>query len=122
MAFPFSPVSTQTWLAMNAIISYDTIVGLLANPPCLDPCPNFFNLCALQTHFARALKKVPCPQSAVNGWAVAVLASAMYALINTTAFHWNISPQSTVPIFPEHFVTQADGTQELCFHTLARKF
>jgi hypothetical protein len=96
---------------MNAIISYDTIVGLLANPPSLDPRPNFFNLRALQSHFARALKKVPCPQSAVNGWVVAVLAPALYALINTNAFHWNISPQSTVPIFPVRFVTQADGTQ-----------
>jgi hypothetical protein len=35
----------------------------------------------------------------------------MYALINTTAFHWNISSQSTVPVFPARFVTQADGTQ-----------
>jgi hypothetical protein len=96
---------------MNAIISFDTIVGLLANPPCLDPRPNFFNLHALQTHFAWALKKVPCPQSAVNGWAGGVLAPAMYALINTTAFHWNISPQSTVPVFLARFVTQADGTQ-----------
>jgi hypothetical protein len=32
---------------MNAIISYDMIVGLLANPPCIDPHPNFFNLRAL---------------------------------------------------------------------------
>jgi hypothetical protein len=35
----------------------------------------------------------------------------MYALINTTTFHWDISPQSTVPVFPARFVTQADGTQ-----------
>ncbi len=32
---------------MNAIISYDTIISLLANPPSLDPHPNFFNLHAL---------------------------------------------------------------------------
>jgi hypothetical protein len=52
---------------MNAIISYVTIVGVLANPPTIDPRPNFFNLRALRNHFARALKKVPCPQSGVNG-------------------------------------------------------
>jgi hypothetical protein len=52
---------------MNAIISYDTIVGLLANPRTIDPRPNFFNLRALQNNFARALKKVLCPQSGVNG-------------------------------------------------------
>ncbi len=46
---------------MNAIISYNTIVGLLANPPTVDSCPNFFNLRALQNHFTLALKKVPCP-------------------------------------------------------------
>jgi hypothetical protein len=47
VAFSSFPVSIQTWLAMNVIISYDIITGLLANPPCLDPRPNFFNLCAL---------------------------------------------------------------------------
>ncbi len=80
---------------MIAIISYDTIVGLLPNPPTIDPGPNFFNLRALQNHFARALKKVLCPQSGVNGWAGAVLAPAMYALLNNAAFHWNIS---TTPV------------------------
>jgi hypothetical protein len=32
---------------MNAIISYDMIISLLANPPSLDPHLNFFNLHAL---------------------------------------------------------------------------
>ncbi len=95
---------------MNAIISYDTIVGLLANPPTIDPRPNFFNLRALQNHFARALKKVPCPQSGVNGWAGAVLAPAMYALINNATFHWNIST-TAVPKFPPQYVVNDDGTQ-----------
>jgi hypothetical protein len=94
---------------MNAIISYDTIVGLIANPPTIDPRPNF-NLCALQNHFVRALKKVPCPQSGVNGWAGAVLAPAMYALINNAAFHWNIST-TPVPEFPPQHVVNDDGTQ-----------
>jgi hypothetical protein len=62
-------------------------------------------------HFARALKKVPCPQSAVNGWASAVLVPAMYALIDTNPFNWNINPRTAVPDFPAHFATLPDGTQ-----------
>jgi hypothetical protein len=95
---------------MNAIISYDTIMSLLANLPSLDPRPNFFNLHALRTHFARALKKVPCPQSAVNGWASAVLAPAIYALIGTNPFNWRINPRTAVPDFLAHFATLPDGT------------
>ena len=95
---------------MNAIISYNTIVGLLANPPTIDPRPNFFNLRALRNHFARALKKVPCPQSGVNGWAGAVLAPAMYALIDNNPFHWNIST-TPVPEFPPRHIVLDDGTQ-----------
>ena len=76
---------------MDATIAYDTVVGLLANPPSLGSRPNFFNLRELRLHYARALKKVPCPQSAINGWSGAVLSPAMYALIDTTPFHWNIS-------------------------------
>ena len=93
---------------MNATISYDTVVSLLANPPSLDPHPNFFNLCALRTHFARALKKVPCPQLAAKGWAGAVLTPAMYALIDTNPFNWRINPRMVVPDFPACFPTLPD--------------
>jgi hypothetical protein len=96
---------------MNAIISFDRIISLLANPPSLDPHPNFFNLHALQTHFARALKKIPCPKSAVNGWAGAFLAPAMYAFIDTNPFNWNINPRTAVPDFPARFATLPNGTQ-----------
>ncbi len=83
---------------MDTTITYDTIVGLLANLPSIDPHPNFFNLRNLRMHFAQALKKIPCPQSSVNGWAGAVLSPAMYALINPTPIHWNITTTS-VPEF-----------------------
>jgi hypothetical protein len=96
---------------MNAIIIYDMIMSLLANPPSLDPRPNSFNLCALRTQLARALKKVPCPQSAVNGWVGAVLAPAMYALIDTNPFNWNINPRTAVPDFLARFATLPNGTQ-----------
>ena len=94
---------------MDATIAYDTVVGLLANPPSLGSRPNFFNLRELRLHYARALKKVPCPQSAINGWAGAVLSPAMYALIDTTAFHWNVST-SAIPVFPARYVQLDDGT------------
>ena len=94
---------------MDATIAYDTVVGLLANPPSLGSRPNFFNLRELRLHYARALKKVPCPQSAINGWSGAVLAPAMYTLIDTSRFHWNISAPP-IPEFPARFVQNDDGT------------
>ena len=51
---------------MYTTISYVTIIGLLANPPSIDPCTNFFNLRDLHTHFAQALKKILYPQSGVK--------------------------------------------------------
>jgi hypothetical protein len=94
---------------MDTTITYDTILGLLANPPSLGSRPNFFNLRELRLHYARALKKGPCPQSAINGWSGAVLAPAMYALIDTRPFHWNISAP-TIPQFPARFILNDDGT------------
>jgi hypothetical protein len=63
---------------MNTVISYDVVWTLLANPPSINPRPNFFNIRELRKHFAKALKKIPCPQSAVNGWAGAVMSPEMY--------------------------------------------
>ncbi len=71
---------------MDTIIEYDTVIALLANPPSLNPRPNFFNLHKVRIHFARALKKLPCPQLAVNGWSGAVISLPMYALIDMTPF------------------------------------
>ncbi len=109
--FPFlSILLTILASIMDTTISYDTIVGLLANPPSIDPRPNFFNLRELRTHFARALKKIPCPQSGVNGWAGAILSLAMYTLIDTTPFHWNITT-TPVPEFPLRYAATMDGSQ-----------
>ncbi len=108
--FPFlSSLLTILASTMDTTITYDTIVGLLANLPSIDPCPNFFNLGNLRTHFSLALKKIPCPQSSVNGWAGAVLSPAMYALINPTPFHWNIT---TTPVseFPLRYAATTDGS------------
>ena len=94
---------------MDATIAYDTILGLLANPPGLGSRPYFFNLRELCLHYARALKKIPCPQSAVNGWSGAVMSPAMYALVDTRSFTWNITT-SPIPEFPAQFSTNASGT------------
>jgi hypothetical protein len=85
---------------MDNIISYDAVWTLLANPPSLNPRPNFFNICTLQNHFAKALKKIPCPQSAVNGWAGAVTSPEMFTLIDPNPFHLNIDPITSTPAYP----------------------
>ena len=66
----------------------------------LDPRPNFFNLRKILTHFARAPKKLLCPQSAVNGWYGAVMPPPMYALVDGTPFDFNITPATNVVEFP----------------------
>ena len=92
---------------MDSIISYDSVKVLLVNPPSIEPRPNFFNLQALRTHFARALKRIPCPQSGVDGWAGAIMSPEMYALIDPNAFHLNIATQTTTPDYPD--VLDANG-------------
>jgi hypothetical protein len=92
-----------TKTSMDTVITYDTIKALVANPPSLGNHPNFFNLHTLLSHFARALKRITCPQSTVNGWAGMVLTPAMYALINPKPFNLKLLmlPTSTgVPEFP----------------------
>jgi hypothetical protein len=88
---------------MNTVISYDAVRTLLANPPSINPCPNFFNIRELRKHFAKALKKIPCPQSAVNGWAGAVMSPEMYALIDQNVFHLHIAPTTTTPAYLNKF-------------------
>ena len=73
---------------MNTVVSYDAVRTLLVNSPSINPRPNFFNIRELRSHFAKALKKIPCPQSAVNGWAGAVMSPEMYALIDQNTFHF----------------------------------
>jgi hypothetical protein len=84
----------------DTIITYDAVQTLLANPPSLNPCPNFFNIRELRSHFARAPKKIPCPQSPVNRWARAVMSSEMYILIDPNLFHLNIAPTTAISAYP----------------------
>jgi hypothetical protein len=98
---------------MDSIIDYDMVKTLMANPPSLDPCPNFFNLRALQTHFTWALKHLPCPQLTVNGWLGAVMAKEMYALVDGTPFKAGNKPTTVVPNFPNIF--KADGITPISY-------
>ena len=88
---------------MNTVISYDAVWTLLANSPSINPRANFFNIHELRKHFAKALKKIPCPQLAVNGWAGAVMSPKMYALIDQNVFHLNIAPTTSTPAYPNKF-------------------
>jgi hypothetical protein len=85
---------------MDIIITNDAVQMLLANSLSLNPCPNFFNILELRSHFARALKKIPCFQSPVNGWAGAVMSPEMYILINSNLFHLNIAPTTVTWAYP----------------------
>ncbi len=87
------------------------VKALVANPPSLVDCPNFFNLQALQNHFARTLKWITCPQSLVNRWAGIVLTPAMYALIDPKPFDLkllNLPKTTELPEFPPIYA--ANGT------------
>ena len=88
---------------MDNIISYDAVRTLLGNPPSLNTHPNFFNICALQNCFTKALKKIPCPQSTVNGWAGTVMSPELYIFINPNPFHLNTVPVATTPAYPNKF-------------------
>jgi hypothetical protein len=88
---------------MNTVETYEAVQTLLANPPSINPRPNFFNICELRSHFVKALKKIPCPQSPVNGWAGAVMSPQMYALIDQNSFHLNITPTTTTPAYLNKF-------------------
>jgi hypothetical protein len=104
-------IISATTSSMDTVISYEMVKALVANPPSLGYCPNFFNLRALRNHFARTLKQITCPQSPVNGWAGFVLTPAMYALINQKPFNLkllNLPTTTGVPEFPPIYA--ADGT------------
>jgi hypothetical protein len=64
---------------------------------------HLFNLRALRIHFARALKKIPCPQSTINGWSSVVLMPNMYALISAKLFTNEMELKMLVPDFPPIF-------------------
>jgi hypothetical protein len=90
---------------MDLVITYDTVKTLVANPPSLGNQPNFINLCPLGTHFARVLKRIPCPQSTINGWSSTVLSPSMYALIDEKTFKNEMELRMLVPDFPPIFAS-----------------
>jgi hypothetical protein len=93
---------------MDLVITYDTVKTMVANPPSLGDRPNFFNLWALWTEFAHALRQIPCPQSTINGWSSVVLTPNMYALICSKPFKNEMELKMLVPDFPPIF--ESNGT------------
>jgi hypothetical protein len=91
---------------MDIIITYDAVRMLLAKHPSPNPHPNSFNICKLRSHFARALKKILCPQSPVNRWARAVMSPEMYILIDPNLFHPNIAPTTATPAYPIKYIPE----------------
>jgi hypothetical protein len=69
---------------------------------------HLFNLRALHIHFAHVLKRIPCPQSTINGWSSMVLTPNMYALISAKPFTNEMELKMLVPDFPPIF--KSDGT------------
>jgi hypothetical protein len=61
-----------------------------------------------------ALKKIPCPQAAVNGWAGAVMSPEMYNLIDPNAFHLNIAPVTSTLVYPNKFKPDGDPVPYTC--------
>jgi hypothetical protein len=104
-------IISATTSNMDSAMTYDMVKALVANPPSLGDRPNFFNLQALQNHFVRALKRIACPQSQVNGWAGFVLTPSIYSLIDLKPFNLkllNLPTTTGVPKFPPIYA--ADGT------------
>jgi hypothetical protein len=85
---------------MDIIITFDMVWTLLANFSSLNPPPKFFNIHKLRSHFDRALKKIPCPQSLVYGWIGTLMSPEMYILIDSTPFHLNIAPSTVTLAYP----------------------
>jgi hypothetical protein len=84
---------------MDAIIDYDKAAGFLKNPPSLEPCPNFTNICALQKHIVQALVQLSCPQSDIHGWSGLAMDPTTYLLLEGVAFFIPPDPGLTA-IFP----------------------
>ncbi len=72
--------------SMDALITYNEVAALVANPPFIAPRPNFTNLHNLRCHIQRALQRLSCPQSNILGWAGLIMARAMYGLLTTSPF------------------------------------
>ncbi len=92
-AIPSIPTET------DAIIEYDKAAGFLKNPPSLEPCPNFINICALQKHMVQGLAQLTCPQSTIHGWLGLAMDPATYLLLEGMAFVVPPNPGPMV-IFP----------------------
>jgi hypothetical protein len=100
---------------MDAVINYDKAAGFLKNPPSLEPCPNFDNICALQKNMVKALLQLSCPQSAIHGWFGLAMDPATYFLLEGVAFTIPANPGSTAN-FPNWSVSTTVKMIEATFN------
>jgi hypothetical protein len=101
-------------LKMDTVIDYDEVAGFFKNPPSLEPCPNFDNICALQKHMVKALLQLSCPQSAIHGWSGLAMDPAIYFLLEGVAFTIPADPGPTAN-FPKWSVPTAIKMIEATF-------
>ena len=86
---------------MDQIITYESVVEFLKNPPMLLLHPDFTKLRALQKHMARVLKQLVCPQSMIHGWLGLVSSPMMYALLERNLFFASVYPDD-VAVYPQY--------------------
>lgn len=86
---------------MDTIITYDEARAVLPRPPSVSPRPNFTNIRALRAYFVKGLKRLPCPQSTVMGWAGMVMAAVLYRMHSANDFQVPAHP-GEAPSFPTH--------------------
>ena len=77
---------------MDTVITFDEIDDLLKNPPAIGRRPNFFNLRELRKHIVYALKQLPHPLFASQGWSGMAMQPTLFALLDPTAFVAPIDP------------------------------
>ncbi len=85
---------------MDTIITYDEVAALVANPPSIEPRPNFTNLRNLRHYIQHALQRLSCTQSNILGWAGLIMARPMYSLLGMSPFRLPIDPGPSAIYYP----------------------
>jgi hypothetical protein len=83
---------------MDEIINFEVITEMLANPPSLDPRPNFFRLRALRKHIADVVGQLPHPTYPQHGWKGMIIQPTIFNLINQIPFVPPVDP-GPIPVY-----------------------
>jgi hypothetical protein len=85
---------------MDGIINYTKAASFLKNPPSLEPCPKFTNICTLCKHVIKTISQLFCPHSTIHGWSGLAMDPATYLLLEDTPFIVPIDP-GAMTIYPQ---------------------